>query len=158
MVETINKMNRIKRVMQQERGCKPTVRELSERMDMPVDRIRKLQVVDKLTTISMETPISDEEDSCFGDFFGDSHTDSPFDAAVFKNLKAATREALSGLDSREAKIIRMRFGIDMDTDYTLEETGKLFDLTRERIRQIEAKALKKLRYPDRSEMLRTFLE
>ncbi len=158
MVETINKMNRIRRMTQQEIGCKPTVRELSERMDIPEDRIRKLQVVDKLTTISMETPISHEEDSCLGDFFGDSHTDSPFDAAVSTNLKVATQEALSCLNSREVKIIRMRFGIDMDTNYTLEETGKFFDLTRERIRQIEAKALRKLRYPDRSEILRSFLE
>jgi len=158
MIEAINKMKRFSALMLHEMGRKPTVNELHKRLDMPEDRIRKLQMVDKLTTISMETPVSDKEDLCLGDFVEGSYNESPIDMAVLINLKETMQEALSGLKPREAKVLRMRFGIDMDTDHTLEEVGKKFDVTRERIRQIEAKSLKKLRYPERSGKLRTFLE
>lgn len=158
MVETLNKMKRISALMLQEMGRKPTVSELHMRLDMPEHKIRTLQMADKLTTISMETPVGDNEHLCILDIIEDTYSQSPIETAVLINLKETIQEALSGLEPREAKVLRMRFGIDMDTAYTLEETGKIFDVTRERIRQIEATAFKKLRYPDRSKKLRTFLE
>lgn len=157
MIETINKLNRISRQMLQEMGREPTPEELGERMEMPEDKIRKVLKIAK-EPISMETPIGDDEDSHLGDFIEDSTMQSPIEVATVESLKEATREVLSGLTAREAKVLRMRFGIDMNTDHTLEEVGKQFDVTRERIRQIEAKALRKLRHPTRSEHLRSFLD
>ncbi|MEH6563855.1 MAG: RNA polymerase sigma factor RpoD [Halopseudomonas sp.] len=157
MIETINKLNRISRQMLQEMGREPTPEELGERMEMPEDKIRKVLKIAK-EPISMETPIGDDEDSHLGDFIEDGTMESPIDSATVENLKEATREVLSGLTAREAKVLRMRFGIDMNTDHTLEEVGKQFDVTRERIRQIEAKALRKLRHPTRSDHLRSFLD
>ncbi|MEM9101976.1 MAG: RNA polymerase sigma factor RpoD [Pseudomonadota bacterium] len=157
MIETINKLNRIARQMLQEMGREPSPEELAERMEMPEDKIRKVMKIAK-EPISMETPIGDDEDSHLGDFIEDTIQDSPIDTATTENLREATREVLAGLTAREAKVLRMRFGIDMNTDHTLEEVGKQFDVTRERIRQIEAKALRKLRHPSRSERLRSFLD
>ena len=157
MIETINKLNRISRQMLQEMGRDPTPEELSERMDMPEDKVRKVLKIAK-EPISMETPIGDDEDSNLGDFIEDSNAESPVDSATALSLNESTREVLASLTPREAKVLRMRFGIDMNTDHTLEEVGKQFDVTRERIRQIEAKALRKLRHPTRSEMLRSFLD
>jgi RNA polymerase primary sigma factor len=157
MIETINKLNRISRQMLQEIGREPTPEELAERMDMPEDKVRKVLKIAK-EPISMETPIGDDEDSHLGDFIEDTNIASPIDSASMEGLKEATQDVLSGLTPREAKVLRMRFGIDMNTDHTLEEVGKQFDVTRERIRQIEAKALRKLRHPTRSEPLRSFLE
>ena len=157
MIETINKLNRISRQMLQEIGREPTPEELSERMLMPEDKIRKVLKIAK-EPISMETPIGDDEDSHLGDFIEDSTIVQPLDSATNNNLKLATQDVLAGLTAREAKVLRMRFGIDMNTDHTLEEVGKQFDVTRERIRQIEAKALRKLRHPSRSEQLRSFLD
>ncbi|AUD79593.1 RNA polymerase sigma factor RpoD [Kangiella profundi] len=157
MIETINKLNRISRQMLQEMGREPQPEELAERMEMPEDKIRKVLKIAK-EPISMETPIGDDEDSHLGDFIEDTTIDSPVDAATGESLKEVTDEILAGLTAREAKVLRMRFGIDMNTDHTLEEVGKQFDVTRERIRQIEAKALRKLRHPSRSEKLRTYLD
>jgi RNA polymerase primary sigma factor len=157
MIETINKLNRISRQMLQEMGREPTPEELSERMLMPEDKVRKVLKIAK-EPISMETPIGDDEDSHLGDFIEDSTIIQPLDSATGGSLKNATQEVLAGLTAREAKVLRMRFGIDMNTDHTLEEVGKQFDVTRERIRQIEAKALRKLRHPSRSEQLRSFLD
>ncbi|WP_323845687.1 RNA polymerase sigma factor RpoD [Microbulbifer magnicolonia] len=157
MIETINKLNRISRQMLQEMGREPTPEELGERMDMPEDKVRKVLKIAK-EPISMETPIGDDEDSHLGDFIEDQNQASPIDTATQTGLHDATRAVLSGLTAREAKVLRMRFGIDMNTDHTLEEVGKQFDVTRERIRQIEAKALRKLRHPSRSEHLRSFLD
>ncbi|HZJ95822.1 MAG TPA: RNA polymerase sigma factor RpoD [Thiopseudomonas sp.] len=157
MIETINKLNRISRQMLQEMGREPTPEELGERMEMTEDRVRKVLKIAK-EPISMETPIGDDEDSHLGDFIEDATMQSPIDIATVENLKEATQDVLSGLTEREAKVLRMRFGIDMNTDHTLEEVGKQFDVTRERIRQIEAKALRKLRHPSRSEHLRSFLD
>ena len=157
MIETINKLNRISRQMLQEKGREPTPDELSERMDMPEEKVRKVLKIAK-EPISMETPIGDDEDSHLGDFIEDVIIESPVDSASSEGLSEATREILASLTPREAKVLRMRFGIDMNTDHTLEEVGKQFDVTRERIRQIEAKALRKLRHPSRSEQLRSFLE
>jgi RNA polymerase primary sigma factor len=157
MIETINKLNRISRQILQEKGREPTPEELAQRMEMPEDKIRKVLKIAK-EPISMETPIGDDEDSHLGDFIEDTNIHSPIDSATFEGLCRSTREVLEGLTPREAKVLRMRFGIDMNTDHTLEEVGKQFDVTRERIRQIEAKALRKLRHPSRSERLRTFLD
>ncbi len=157
MIETINKLNRISRQMLQEMGREPTPEELGERMDMPEDKVRKVLKIAK-EPISMETPIGDDEDSHLGDFIEDHTIHSPVDAATGQGLQEATKEVLAGLTAREAKVLRMRFGIDMNTDHTLEEVGKQFDVTRERIRQIEAKALRKLRHPTRSDYLRSFLD
>ena len=157
MIETINKLNRISRQMLQEMGREATPEELSERMEMPEDKVRKVLKIAK-EPISMETPIGDDEDSHLGDFIEDANIESPVEAAAGVGLSEATREILASLTPREAKVLRMRFGIDMNTDHTLEEVGKQFDVTRERIRQIEAKALRKLRHPTRSEQLRSFLE
>jgi RNA polymerase primary sigma factor len=157
MIETINKLNRISRHMLQEMGREPTPEELGERMDMPEDKIRKVLKIAK-EPISMETPIGDDEDSHLGDFIEDATIDSPVDSATGSGLREATKNVLGGLTAREAKVLRMRFGIDMNTDHTLEEVGKQFDVTRERIRQIEAKALRKLRHPSRSDHLRSFLD
>jgi RNA polymerase primary sigma factor len=157
MIETINKLNRISRQMLQEMGREPTPEELAERMIMPEDKIRKVLKIAK-EPISMETPIGDDEDSHLGDFIEDGSGELPVDSATSENLKMATHEVLAGLTAREAKVLRMRFGIDMNTDHTLEEVGKQFDVTRERIRQIEAKALRKLRHPSRSEQLKSFLD
>ena len=156
MIETINKLNRISRQMIQEMGREPTPEELAERMEMPEDKVRKVLKIAK-EPISMETPIGDDEDSHLGDFIEDQLAMSPVDSATMEGLAEATQNMLSGLTSREAKVLRMRFGIDMNTDHTLEEVGKQFDVTRERIRQIEAKALRKLRHPTRSDQLRSFL-
>ncbi|MEW7983823.1 MAG: RNA polymerase sigma factor RpoD [gamma proteobacterium symbiont of Phacoides pectinatus] len=157
MIETINKLNRISRQMVQEMGREATPEELAERMDMPEDKVRKVLKIAK-EPISMETPIGDDEDSHLGDFIEDAGVVSPLDSATGEGLREATQNMLGGLTSREAKVLRMRFGIDMNTDHTLEEVGKQFDVTRERIRQIEAKALRKLRHPSRSEKLRSFLD
>ena len=157
MIETINKLNRISRQMLQEMGREPTPEELAEKMEMPEDKIRKVLKIAK-EPISMETPIGDDEDSSLGDFIEDVVMTSPVDTATGEGLREATRSVLSGLTAREAKVLRMRFGIDMNTDHTLEEVGKQFDVTRERIRQIEAKALRKLRHPSRSDHLRGFLD
>ena len=157
MIETINKLNRISRQMLQEMGREATPEELAERMGMPEDKIRKVLKIAK-EPISMETPIGDDDDSHLGDFIEDSTLELPLDSATAQSLKVATHEVLEGLTPREAKVLRMRFGIDMNTDHTLEEVGKQFDVTRERIRQIEAKALRKLRHPSRSETLRSFLD
>ena len=157
MIETINKLNRISRQMLQEMGREPSPEELAERMVMPEDKIRKVLKIAK-EPISMETPIGDDEDSHLGDFIEDTTIDSPIDSATMESLRGATNEVLAGLTAREAKVLRMRFGIDMNTDHTLEEVGKQFDVTRERIRQIEAKALRKLRHPSRSDLLKSFLD
>lgn len=157
MIETINKLNRISRQMLQEMGREPTPEELGERMDMPEDKVRKVLKIAK-EPISMETPIGDDEDSHLGDFIEDISIASPIDSATGQGLQEATTDVLAGLTAREAKVLRMRFGIDMNTDHTLEEVGKQFDVTRERIRQIEAKALRKLRHPTRSDYLRSFLD
>lgn len=157
MIETINKLNRISRQMIQEMGREATPEELAERMEMPEDKIRKVLKIAK-EPISMETPIGDDEDSHLGDFIEDSGVVSPIESATAEGLGEATQNMLAGLTSREAKVLRMRFGIDMNTDHTLEEVGKQFDVTRERIRQIEAKALRKLRHPSRSDRLRSFLD
>ncbi|MEH6519444.1 MAG: RNA polymerase sigma factor RpoD [Halioglobus sp.] len=157
MIETINKLNRISRQMLQEMGREPTPEELGERMEMPEDKVRKVLKIAK-EPISMETPIGDDEDSHLGDFIEDATIHSPVDAATGQGLQEATKDVLGGLTAREAKVLRMRFGIDMNTDHTLEEVGKQFDVTRERIRQIEAKALRKLRHPTRSDYLRSFLD
>jgi len=156
MIETINKMNRISRQILQETGQEPDPATLAVKMDMPEDKIRKIMKIAK-EPISMETPIGDDEDSHLGDFIEDATTLSPDDSAIYANLRDATREVLDSLTSREAKVLRMRFGIEMNTDHTLEEVGKQFDVTRERIRQIEAKALRKLRHPTRSEKLKSFV-
>ncbi|CAM2922757.1 MULTISPECIES: RNA polymerase sigma factor RpoD [Pseudoalteromonas] len=157
MIETINKLNRISRQMLQEMGREPNPEELAERMMMPEDKIRKVLKIAK-EPISMETPIGDDEDSHLGDFIEDTTIDSPIDSATMESLRGATNDVLAGLTAREAKVLRMRFGIDMNTDHTLEEVGKQFDVTRERIRQIEAKALRKLRHPSRSDLLKSFLD
>ncbi len=157
MIETINKLNRISRQLLQETGVEPTPEELSKRMDLPEDKIRKVLKIAK-EPISMETPIGDDEDSHLGDFIEDTGIESPIEAATNFGLSEATQKILNTLTPREAKVLRMRFGINMNTDHTLEEVGKQFDVTRERIRQIEAKALRKLRHPSRSEQLRSFLE
>ena len=156
MIETINKLNRISRQMLQEMGREPTPDELAERMEMPEDKVRKVLKIAK-EPISMETPIGDDEDSHLGDFIEDAAVHSPVDSATSEGLKETTHAVLAGLTPREAKVLRMRFGIDMNTDHTLEEVGKQFDVTRERIRQIEAKALRKLRHPTRSDQLKSFL-
>src|SRR5271167_1758457 len=157
MIETINKLNRISRQMLQEMGREPTPEELAVRMEMPEDKVRKVLKIAK-EPISMETPIGDDEDSHLGDFIEDTSVSSPIDSATTESLRETTHSVLAQLTPREAKVLRMRFGIDMNTDHTLEEVGKQFDVTRERIRQIEAKALRKLRHPSRSEKLRSFLE
>ena len=157
MIETINKLNRISRQMLQEMGRDPHPEELAERMDMPEDKVRKVLKIAK-EPISTETPIGDDEDSNLGDFIEDHTIHSPQDSATGQGLKESTHTVLSGLTPREAKVLRMRFGIDMNTDHTLEEVGKQFDVTRERIRQIEAKALRKLRHPTRSDQLKSFLK
>jgi RNA polymerase primary sigma factor len=157
MIETINKLNRISRQMLQEMGREPAPEELAARMDMPEDKVRKVLKIAK-EPISMETPIGDDEDSHLGDFIEDANISSPIDSATGSGLTGTVQGVLAGLTPREAKVLRMRFGIDMNTDHTLEEVGKQFDVTRERIRQIEAKALRKLRHPTRSEQLRSFLD
>ncbi|MDN5874942.1 MAG: RNA polymerase sigma factor RpoD [Sinobacteraceae bacterium] len=157
MIETINKLNRISRQMIQQMGREPTPEELAEKMEMPEDKVRKVLKITK-EPISMETPIGDDEDSHLGDFIEDSAAISPQDEATSTSLSDATHEILSSLTSREAKVLRMRFGVDLTTDHTLEEVGKQFDVTRERIRQIEAKALRKLRHPSRANYLRSFLD
>ncbi len=156
MIETINKLNRISRQMLQEMGREPTPEELAVRMEMPEDKVRKVLKIAK-EPISMETPIGDDEDSHLGDFIEDTSVSSPIDSATTESLRETTHSVLAQLTPREAKVLRMRFGIDMNTDHTLEEVGKQFDVTRERIRQIEPKALRKLRHPSRSEQLRSFL-
>jgi len=157
MIETINKLNRISRQMLQQFGREATPEELAREMEMPEDKVRKVMKIAK-EPISMETPIGDDEDSHLGDFIEDSNVDSPVESTTNTNLSETVRDVLAGLTPREAKVLRMRFGIDMNTDHTLEEVGKQFDVTRERIRQIEAKALRKLRHPSRSEQLRSFLD
>ncbi|MEW6562906.1 MAG: RNA polymerase sigma factor RpoD [Pseudomonadota bacterium] len=157
MIETINKMNRISRQILQETGIEPDAATLAEKMDMPEDKIRKILKIAK-EPISMETPVGDDDDSHLGDFIEDSNTQAPIEAAVYESLRTATKDILDSLTPREAKVLRMRFGIEMNTDHTLEEVGKQFDVTRERIRQIEAKALRKLRHPSRSEKLKSFLD
>jgi len=157
MIETINKLNRISRQMLQQFGREPTPEELAKEMEMPEDKIRKVLKIAK-EPISMETPIGDDEDSHLGDFIEDTNVESPIETATVTGLMETVRDVLAGLTPREAKVLRMRFGIDMNTDHTLEEVGKQFDVTRERIRQIEAKALRKLRHPTRSEQLRSFLD
>ncbi len=157
MIETINKLNRVSRQMLQEMGREATPEELAERMEMPEDKIRKVMKISK-EPISMETPIGDDEDSHLGDFIEDEKVMTPVDSAARESLSEATREILATLTPREAKVLRMRFGIDMNTDHTLEEVGKQFDVTRERIRQIEAKALRKLRHPTRAELLRSYMD
>ncbi len=157
MIETINKMNRISRQIMQETGMEADVPMLVAKMEMPEDKIRKIFKIAK-EPISMETPVGDDDDSHLGDFIEDSHTTVPIDAAIYDSLRGATSDILDSLTQREAKVLRMRFGIEMNTDHTLEEVGKQFDVTRERIRQIEAKALRKLRHPSRSEKLKSFLD
>ncbi len=157
MIETINKMNRISRQILQETGAEPDAATLAEKMEMPEEKIRKIMKISK-EPISMETPIGDDDDSHLGDFIEDTATLAPAEAAMYSGLRDATSEVLDSLTAREAKVLRMRFGIEMNTDHTLEEVGKQFDVTRERIRQIEAKALRKLRHPSRSEKLRSFLD
>ncbi|MFT4651407.1 MAG: RNA polymerase primary sigma factor [Porticoccaceae bacterium] len=157
MIETINKLNRISRQMLQEMGREPSPEELAERMEMPEDKIRKVLKIAK-EPISMETPIGEDEDASIGDLIEDNTIAQPIDEATKHNLTESTRDVLSSLTAREAKVLRMRFGIDMNTDHTLEEVGKQFDVTRERIRQIEAKALRKLRHPTRSDHLRSFID
>jgi RNA polymerase primary sigma factor len=157
MIETINKLNRISRQMLQEMGREPTPEELAKEMQMPEDKIRKVLKISK-EPISIDTPIGDDQDSRLIDLIEDSSAQSPLDAATASGLRESTRIILDGLTTREAKVLRMRFGIDMNTDHTLEEVGKQFDVTRERIRQIEAKALRKLRQPSKAEQLRSFLD
>jgi RNA polymerase primary sigma factor len=157
MIETINKMNRISRQILQETGQEPDPATLAQRMEMPEEKIRKILKISK-EPISMETPIGDDDDSHLGDFIEDQSTMAPSDAATYASLRDVTKEVLDTLTPREAKVLRMRFGIEMSTDHTLEEVGKQFDVTRERIRQIEAKALRKLRHPSRSERLKSFLD
>jgi RNA polymerase primary sigma factor len=157
MIETINKMNRISRQILQETGLEPDPATLAERMEMPEDKVRKIMKISK-EPISMETPIGDDDDSHLGDFIEDTATLAPADAAMYSSLREVTAEILDTLTPREAKVLRMRFGIEMNTDHTLEEVGKQFDVTRERIRQIEAKALRKLRHPTRSDKLRSFVD
>jgi RNA polymerase primary sigma factor len=157
MIETINKLNRVSRQMMQDIGREPTPEELSKELDMPEDKVRKVLKIAK-EPISMETPIGDDEDSNLGDFIEDTVITSPLDDATTESLQLATDEVLSSLTAREAKVLRMRFGIGMNTDHTLEEVGKQFDVTRERIRQIEAKALRKLRHPSRSSHMKSFLD
>ena len=157
MIETINKMNRISRQIMQETGIEPDVATLAIKMEMPEDKIHKILKIAK-EPISMETPVGDDDDSHLGDFIEDQNTTVPIDAAVYESLRGATKDILDSLTQREAKVLRMRFGIEMNTDHTLEEVGKQFDVTRERIRQIEAKALRKLRHPSRSEKLKSFLD
>ena len=157
MIETINKLNRVSRQILQEKGREPTPEELAERMEMPEDKVRKVLKIAK-EPISMETPIGDDEDSHLGDFIEDVNIVAPGDSATFEGLRESTQNILASLTPREAKVLRMRFGIEMNTDHTLEEVGKQFDVTRERIRQIEAKALRKLRHPSRSDQLRSFLD
>ena len=157
MIETINKLNRISRQMVHEKGREPTPEELGDRMDMSEDKVRRVLKIAK-EPISMETPIGDDEDSHLGDFIEDATVDSPVESSIDEGLREATKDVLGSLTAREAKVLRMRFGIDMNTDHTLEEVGKQFDVTRERIRQIEAKALRKLRHPTRSDHLRSFLD
>ncbi len=157
MIETINKLNRISRQMVHEKGREPTPEELGERMEMSEDKVRRVLKIAK-EPISMETPIGDDEDSRLGDFIEDGTVDSPVDSSIDEGLREATKDVLGSLTAREAKVLRMRFGIDMNTDHTLEEVGKQFDVTRERIRQIEAKALRKLRHPTRSDHLKSFLD
>ncbi len=157
MIETINKMNRISRQIMQETGLEPDVATLAIKMEMPEDKIHKILKIAK-EPISMETPVGDDDDSHLGDFIEDSNTTVPIDAAIYESLRGATADILDSLTQREAKVLRMRFGIEMNTDHTLEEVGKQFDVTRERIRQIEAKALRKLRHPSRSEKLKSFLD
>jgi RNA polymerase primary sigma factor len=156
MIETINKLNRLSRQILQETGREATPEELSELIEMSEDKVQKIMKIAK-EPISMETPIGDDEDSHLGDFIEDGANDSPIDHATTQSLREATKGILESLTEREAKVLRMRFGIDMNTDHTLEEVGKQFDVTRERIRQIEAKALRKLRHPSRSETLKTFV-
>jgi RNA polymerase primary sigma factor len=156
MIESINKLIRSTRQYIQDHGREPTAEELSVIAEMPVDRVRKVLKIAK-APISMETPMGDDEDSHLGDFIADPAVSSPIDSATDEGLKETTHAVLAGLTPREAKVLRMRFGIDMNTDHTLEEVGKQFDVTRERIRQIEAKALRKLRHPSRSDQLRSFL-
>ena len=157
MIETINKMNRISRQILQETGLEPDPQTLADKMEMPEDKIRKILKISK-EPISMETPIGDDDDSHLGDFIEDTATLAPNDAAMYASLREVTKDILDSLTPREAKVLRMRFGIEMNTDHTLEEVGKQFDVTRERIRQIEAKALRKLRHPSRSERLKSFLD
>ncbi|MDD3883877.1 MAG: RNA polymerase sigma factor RpoD [Gallionella sp.] len=157
MIETINKMNRISRQILQETGLEPDAATLAEKMEMPEDKIHKILKIAK-EPISMETPVGDDDDSHLGDFIEDQNTTAPIDAAIYDSLSDVTKEILDSLTQREAKVLRMRFGIEMNTDHTLEEVGKQFDVTRERIRQIEAKALRKLRHPSRSERLKSFLD
>jgi RNA polymerase primary sigma factor len=157
MIETINKMNRISRQILQETGQEPDPATLAVRMEMPEEKIRKILKISK-EPISMETPIGDDDDSHLGDFIEDQSTMAPADAATYGSLRDVTKDVLDTLTPREAKVLRMRFGIEMSTDHTLEEVGKQFDVTRERIRQIEAKALRKLRHPSRSERLKSFLD
>ncbi|MDE0487568.1 MAG: sigma-70 family RNA polymerase sigma factor, partial [Gammaproteobacteria bacterium] len=153
----INKLNRISRQMQQEMGRDPTPEELAQRMEMPEEKVRKVQKIAK-QPISLETPLSEDEDSHLGDFIEDQNATSPMDVATTRGLEETMRDVLATLGAREAKVLRMRFGIDMNTDHTLEEVGKQFDVTRERIRQIEAKALRKLRHPSHAERLRSFTQ
>ena len=157
MIETINKLNRVSRQMLQENGREATPEELSKKMGIPEDKIRKVMKISK-EPMSMETPIGDDEDSHLGDFIEDESLPLPADVATSESLKSVTEQVLAALSPREAKVLRMRFGIGMNTDHTLEEVGRQFDVTRERIRQIEAKALRKLRHPSRSESLRSFLD
>jgi RNA polymerase primary sigma factor len=157
MIETINKMNRISRQILQETGQEADAATLAAKMEMSEDKIHKILKIAK-EPISMETPVGDDDDSHLGDFIEDSNTTVPVDAAVYESLRSATSDILDSLTQREAKVLRMRFGIEMNTDHTLEEVGKQFDVTRERIRQIEAKALRKLRHPSRSEKLKSFLD
>ena len=156
MIETINKMNRISRQILQETGIEPDAPTLALRMEIPEDKIRRIMKISK-EPISMETPIGDDDDSHLGDFIEDTNTLTPMDAAVQDSLRDLCKEVLDTLTPREAKVLRMRFGIEMNTDHTLEEVGKQFDVTRERIRQIEAKALRKLRHPSRAERLKGFV-
>jgi len=157
MIETINKMNRISRQILQETGAEPDPATLALKMEMPEDKIRKIMKIAK-EPISMETPIGDDDDSHLGDFIEDNNTLAPADAALHASMRGVVKDVLDSLTPREAKVLRMRFGIEMSTDHTLEEVGKQFDVTRERIRQIEAKALRKLRHPSRSDKLKSFLE
>jgi RNA polymerase primary sigma factor len=157
MIETINKLNRIQRKLLQENGKEATPEELAEHMDMTEEKVRRVLKIAK-EPISMESPVGDDEDSHLGDFIEDENAEKPLDQTVNDGLSDSTRDILSSLTPREAKVLRMRFGIDMNTDHTLEEVGKQFDVTRERIRQIEAKALRKLRHPSRAQNLKSFLD
>ena len=157
MIETINKMNRINRQILQETGVEPDPDTLAQKMDMPVDKIRKILKIAK-EPISMETPIGDDDDSHLGDFIEDSSTLAPAESALQRSMSEVFEEVINSLTQREGKVLRMRFGIGMSSDQTLEEVGKQFDVTRERIRQIEAKALRKLRHPSRADKLKSFLE